>query len=307
MSNFENVEVLEFDEKKNTNKSLIIIIFILIVLFGIGLFFFLRFAKYNHKIVLKNKVVELGDKLDTDIKQYSNNTKNCKIDLSKVDMKKVGKYKYVVTCKKKKATATIEVKDTTAPKITLKTLNIKPTDKFEAQDFVESSSDLSNVNLKIKDKILPRYEKGVYIITIEASDDYNNKTEDKCILIVSDLISKIYFVASNEDKTNYDAKVTISDKIGFNTSDYFNNAIRIYEYKFKNKKDYDKALEEYDKTNKIENNSGFITNDDTKLIIKIIKYLEHDELNDINGYFPYTYSDINILYNKLGYTTKLEK
>ena len=38
------------------------------------------------------------------------NNKNCKLDISEVNTKKVGKYKYYVKCKKKTYEATIEVK-----------------------------------------------------------------------------------------------------------------------------------------------------------------------------------------------------
>ena len=140
-----NVEVLEINENKSSSKlPLIIIIFTMIILFGIGLFLFLRFAKDQGNLKLKKDIAELGEPLNKDIRHYlDGNPKDCKIDLSSVDTNKIGKYEYTVTCKSIKEKSTIEVKDRIAPTMTLKVLSVKPLQKFEAKDFVISVKDLS--------------------------------------------------------------------------------------------------------------------------------------------------------------------
>ena len=89
------------------NNLLITLIVLSIVVFGIGLFLFLRFAKEN---VLENKVINVGDIVDNDINNYVKNNKNCNLDISNVDSSKKGIYKYYVKCKNKTFEGTIEVK-----------------------------------------------------------------------------------------------------------------------------------------------------------------------------------------------------
>ena len=96
------------EQKKSIGVTIIII---LVVLFGIGLFLFLRYAKENVNFKLDNKTIKLNSTLSNDINDYmEKNNKNCKLDISEVNTKKVGKYKYYVKCKKKTYEATIEVK-----------------------------------------------------------------------------------------------------------------------------------------------------------------------------------------------------
>ena len=300
------VEVMSIE--KNRKTFLIIGIFILIVLFGTGLFCFLRFAKEQKNIKLKNDTIELGSKLNKDIRHYvDGNSKNCKINLKNVDVNKVGKYKYTVKCNKLDFKATIEVKDTQAPIMKLKTLNLKPSQKYEAKDFVISSQDLSEYDILLKDQENSKATSGLYLISIIAKDIYDNETEKQGILVVSEVLSEKYLTASKELKTDYDATLSFIDKIGINYVNFYNNAIRMYEYTFNKKEDYTKALEEYQKNNTIENNSGQIISNDKEMNIKLVKMVEREELNDLNGNFPYTYNEISSLYNKLGYTTKLEK
>lgn len=92
------------DKKK---KMLVILITLLIVMFGAGLFLFLRFAKNN---VLENKVIKIGSTVDNDINNYIKNNKNCKLDISEVDNTKEGKYVYYIKCPKKTFKGNIEVK-----------------------------------------------------------------------------------------------------------------------------------------------------------------------------------------------------
>lgn len=92
------------DKKKN---FLIFLIIIIVIVFGVGLFLFLRFAKEN---VLENKIINIGDKVDTDINNYVKNNKKCTLDVSNVDSSKKGTYKYYVKCKNKTFKGTIEVK-----------------------------------------------------------------------------------------------------------------------------------------------------------------------------------------------------
>ena len=95
------------DQSEKKKNIAIVIILIIVVLFGIGLYFFLKYAKDS---MIKDKTVKLNSKLSTNIDDYMKNTKNCTLDLSEVNTSKKGKYKYYVKCKRKTYEATIEVK-----------------------------------------------------------------------------------------------------------------------------------------------------------------------------------------------------
>lgn len=94
------------NNEKKKNIALIVIL-ILVVLFGIGLYLFLKYAKES---MIKDKTVKLNSTLSTNIDDYMKNTKNCSLDITGVDTTKKGKYKYYVRCKRKTYEATIEVK-----------------------------------------------------------------------------------------------------------------------------------------------------------------------------------------------------
>ena len=72
------------------------------------------------------------------------------------------------------------------------------------------------------------------------------------------------------------------------------------------KEEYNKGKEEYSTTNEIDNITGNVIFDDTENKITIYKLLNKSELDLLNGNFPYTYTEINSLYNRLGYNLKIE-
>lgn len=304
----------DFNNKSNSKKEngkiylKIILILILIFFIGIGLYLFLSFAKKNTSLELKieEKTIELGQELDNTSIEYE----NCKVDLSKVDIKKVGKYEYIIKCDRKKYTSFINVKDTTAPAISLKVLNIEKNQSFEAKDFILGSYDLSEINYKFtnNDDISNYNQKnGIYIVPISAVDKYENMTNDYGILIVTNVVADKYLSAFKITSTTYDATLKVTDKIGFNSVNYYINALRIYEYTFNSKDEYKKIKKESLETNTLDNIAGKIIFDDEKLIIKLVKELSREELNVLNGAFPATYNDISELYYKSGYTNKIEK
>lgn len=316
--NIDEIEVLEFDEEinytlnsvskssfnKNDEKKirkmkmfLIILILILILLIGLGLFFFLNYAKKNvNAKESKSKVIELGTKKEDIIEN------GCELNLDKVNFNKTGKYIYSAKCNDKSYTATMKIIDTTQPEVELKTLNLKINETFEAEDFVLSSYDLSNIeidfeNINISNTISSN---GIYIIPIIAKDEAGNITKKDGILLVTNVVADKFLSASKIESTVYDATLEITDKIGFNSSNYYINAFRIYDYTFNSKEDYFNSKEE------LSNTDGKVVFNDSLLKIKVVRMLTKQELNILNGNFPSTIGDISKLYSNLGYKTKIE-
>lgn len=309
-----NVEILEIPDTKNNKRGsikilVIILIMILILLFGVGLYFFLRYAKETTKeIKINDKVVELGTKINRNVEDYVDG-KNCKIDFSNIKENDIGKYKYTVKCSKKNYFGYIVIKDTTRPIVTTKIVNILPNEEFNIQQFILNSYDLTKLEYKYdSDFDIVNYNKsiGLYILPIHAIDTSKNETNVNGVLIVSSLKAEKYLSATKYASTNYNATLTTTDKIGINSSNYYVNSLRIYEYVFNGKEEYNKAKEEYNTTNEIDNITGNVVFDDAENKITIYKLLNKSELDLLNGNFPYTYSEINSLYNRLGYNLKIE-
>ena len=300
-------------EPKNLKKEngkiniKIILILVLIILMGVGLYFFLSYAKKNvdNQIKLEEITIELGQKLEESNIDY----KDCKVDLSKVNSEKVGKYEYSVECENRKYTSYIHVKDSTAPIVSLKLVNIEKGQSFSAEDFVLGSYDLSKIAFKLANEENienNNQENGIYLIPISTIDEYENMTSDYGILYVSNVLADKYLSASKISSTTYDATLNITDKIGFNSVNYYIHAIRIYEYTFNSKEEYENIKKNALNSNSVENIAGKVIAEDAKLKITLVKELSREDLNVLNGSFPATYNDISALYSNLGYTNKIE-
>ncbi len=298
-------------KKFNFKILWIILIIVLIVLFGLGLYYFLVYAKNTTSMGSKIATIELelGSELSDNIDDYVDGLSDCKIDLSSVDISKIGEYDYKINCSDKSYTAKAKVVDTTAPQVSLKIFNAKNNETIEATNFIMNSYDLSKTTVSFEDKnkaLNDIKNNGIYIERINVVDEYNNKNSKDAILVVSNVVAEKYLSASKNDTTNYNASLKVNDKIGFNSVDYFVNAIRIYDYIFNSQEDYDKAKAEYDSSKMIENHSGVASFDDEYYKIKIVKLLDSSELNKLNGLFPSTFEEVRTLYGSKGYQCSLE-
>lgn len=309
---YENVEVLEIKaqledipkppmfnekkEKKSIKTILIGLILVLIIFIGLGLFYFLKFAKENTEEQIKEvKVIELGTKKE-EVKE-----KGCKLNLDNVNFEKTGKYDCSAICDKKEYELKIEIVDTTSPQLVLKTLNIKPNENVSAMDFVIALYDLNEYDVEFHNININEINKseGIYIVPIKASDKAGNVTIENGILVISNIVADKFLVASKLQKTDYDATLKVVDKIGFNSSNYYINALRIYEYSFNSKEEYKNIKKDFG-TNE---NVKF---DDNALKITQVKLLTKEDLDVLNGNFPSTYNEITKLYFNLGYKNKIE-
>lgn len=331
--NFDDIEVLEIEDEfcfnvdsvpkppvsikdiyqKNRNNNsgkiklmMILLILVLTLFIGLGLFFFLRYAKenINNQFKLEEKTVELG----TNSKDIKLDNKKCKMNTEKVDFNSVGKYDYSVNCDGKVYKSKINVVDTTAPQISLKTVNIEKNDIFEASDFILTSYDLSDITFEFEkdfDITKVNTENGIYPILVNAKDEYGNVTKDYAIVYVTNIKAEKYLVSTKLSDTKYDATLNVMDNTGFNSVNYYVNSFRVYEYIFNSKEEYELLKSESLKTGEIEGIAGKIVCNDDNLNIKLIKITTREELNVLNGSFPATYNDISAMYHKLEYKNRV--
>lgn len=301
------------EEKKKKGKLkyfLIVLIIILIGAMGYGIYYFLTFAKdVNEKNLKLNEIkIELGSKVSDDINDYVEDKKDCKLNTEDIDSTKVGKYTYKIICDDVEYTGDAIVQDTTAPQVLLKTINIATNEEIKADDFISSVYDLSKYtvsfdNEEYKEKIKTA---GLYFVDIIVKDEYKNSTNESGVLLVSNIKSSKFLNASKMDTTSYNASLKITDSIGFNNSNYYINAYRMYEYTFNSKEELDSVKKEFKTNGSIGNVKGIISVQEDTLKLTQIVLLNNEDLNALNGRFPSSYYDVLSLYSTLGYTNKIE-
>jgi len=184
---------MEETNPKTVFKTILIILFILGIIIG-GYVYFHK----SNILRLERITIELGDELPSDIDVYvKNKIRNINDydinllavpvnDLGHVD--EVGKYKYKVRFENQEKKGTIIVKDTKAPKVSVKGLTVGVSEKFLLDDFITACEDYSNtcrVSLKnSKDEKL--FSKvGTHIIELKISDMYGNSVIKEVKLNVS--------------------------------------------------------------------------------------------------------------------------
>lgn len=299
-------------KKKEGNKTLIVLLLILLVAaIGFGVYYFLTMAKDSatNSIKTKEVKVELGSTLSNNIEDYATisgyNKNDCKLNLDNVNMNKVSTYKYIVTCGKVSEEGTIMVDDTTKPQVVTNDLTLLPNATLNAEDFIEECLDASKCSYEFKIDVANLTKTmGEYDIEILVSDEYNNQNTVTAKLIISKSAPARYLTCTKNEESIEDISATLIDsyKIGIDASDNFYNAVRISEFKFQNKSDYTKVVNDYNETEGIHGILGKATfnENSSKIVVKENKTLE-DMNKELNGKLPSNSSILRAYLSGLGY------
>ena len=193
----------------NTKRTIINIVIIGVCIIGIIVCFILtsNFQGENKKApegelsIKKEATVEVNEEFANDI--FFSKIEN--VDLSKIkidyeegyDIAKVGKYDVKITVDNKSYESSINVVDTTKPKLTLKEYTIASGNKYSANDFVDICNDNSNEKCNIafytegvdeegKSIAYDAYSKeGTYAVKISATDSTGNQTVGETKLTIT--------------------------------------------------------------------------------------------------------------------------
>ena len=245
-------------------RAYLLIGVILVVILG-----FIGF-KVLHKPVIvfaKSEVqVEVNGKLDENsyIKEMRCDKSDLKIDASKVNTKKLGKYEIDYTVKDKVYKLPVEVVDTKAPEIKTQELDIDLGMEVKAEDFITEIKDQTKTKCYFEKNY--KFDKaGKQNITVVVEDEGGNKAkkettinivEDKekpTIEGLSDLTVKV------GNKTNYLSGLTIKDnrdkdpKVDIDSSQVDLNKIGEYTVKY-TVTDRSNNIGEYTRTVKVVKN-----------------------------------------------------
>lgn len=184
MSEDENEEV----EKKNKKQSFKLVIFAVVIIAIVELVYggYMLYEKYKPKF--KNVELEIGTVDSVTMqdflidKKYEENSKLI-TSLEDIDFSKIGEYKVILSHDDKKEEVTLRLVDTTSPKVEFQDISRYIDYKINAEDFIITKEDLSEMEAYIVD--IPDINKfGDYAITVVVKDSSDNKTSKVCNLSI---------------------------------------------------------------------------------------------------------------------------
>lgn len=247
-------------QKKKNKLSLVLLLLLLIAALGGGCYYLINVKGiFNSSgVVTKEVVSEAYESLSTDINDYATfkntSSSNCNLNVSKVDVTKVGTYEFIIECgsgqKATSYTGKITIKDTKAPEIEVNTVIKTVNQPLTATEFVSNSmpddtyafTNESEVNEKLSST-------GLKTISITASDSSNNKKNYVVPFVVLpqefnfSIIAKKTLTSEDTSASIIEKNVVLYHTSGTVTKDVGYTAIQI---KFDSAESYKKAISSYD-------------------------------------------------------------
>ena len=299
-------------KKKNNKKTMIFVLLLLLVaIVGFGVYYFLTTVKKagTKSITPKEVKIELGTSLSKNMEDYVTilgyKKSACSINLENVNVNKVSTYKYTVTCEKSSIEGLVIVDDTTKPEAKVTDLIVVKDATLKAEDFIEECKDASTCSYRFQTNVegLTR-NLGDYDVEIVVSDEYNNQSVVKAKLTVATQAPAKYLTCRKQAQEVESLGATLVDgyKVGIDASDNFYNSVRMMEYTFKNKNDYNKSVSGYNETKTINNIGGEATFNESNMSILLKGNRTLEEMNsELNGRLPNNFNIIRAYLSGLGY------
>lgn len=301
--------------KKGLSKPFIIILVILLIaIIGAGVYVVLNqttLSKPKGSIIINDPItMPLGKELSTNVSDYATisgfDSTVCSLDLSKVDIKKMGSYDFTVTCGTTSKSGKIVLQDKEAPVVTTKEVVVSPGATITLEDFIVSCDDDSNCSYELADDSKSLKEMastvGVYEFDLIVSDDYNNSTTVQLTLNVTNdaPVKYMYCTPAATDVDNMNATLETSYRYGINAEDGLSQSQKILNYVFKTSDDYLNAKDEF------EADAGEVTFLDADFTITVTIDMTAEGLgNEFNvSPFPTNYDDLKEFHLNQGISCK---
>ncbi len=301
-------------KKGGMNKLLFVIIIILaLAAVGVGVYVLLGTAREKElakkpSVTPKEVVIELGGTVSTDINDYAEfknyDSATCDLDTTKItDTTALGvDYEFTITCADKTYTGKATVKDTIAPKVTTKEVEIMPNGTVLPEQFIETCDDASECTYSFKNEedINQSVQAiGEYNIVIVARDAAGNKTEVSAKLIVSEVVVTYYLNCSKE---NVDYRELL--KLGIANKEFVKTGIKEYTFSLSDEEYTNLKIQNANATEitykDITGSFEFNDNEHTLIISKTLTYEEL--VSEANGEVPLEYEDLKAFYEGLNYS-----
>lgn len=226
--------------KKLTKKrKAIMVVALAILIVVIGAYFMFRSPIVFKDDVIKVEINENFDAFDYIEKVRNGSLKDVEVDISKVNIGKLGNYPIIYTYQDKKYELNVEVVDTKKPKFDLVDLDIDLGMNVEPDSMVTNIDDATKTTVSFKEKY-DFTKEGTVKVTVVVKDEGNNKTEKSGqVTIVKDIeapkISGLsVLTATIGSKPDFNSGVSISDnrdcepKLAVDTSNVNMNKVGTY-------------------------------------------------------------------------------
>lgn len=241
-------------EQKKLNKNTLIGLVMLLIVVVFGIYYFNK-PKEEFRVISFD--VELGDKLPPRISSYVESPDgkvtdeiSYKLDTSNVIIDEIGTYQYSVFHNGQIKYGTINIVDTTEPKLEVKNLVINEGTNYEAQEFVANCVDLTGCNYSFEEAGTEKKytTPGTYAIYIVAKDAFDNRTIKQATLTIEAKGMVKYFV--KEDVFNFNEGYQLTTKYELHFTDFMSHSIIYSGLKteirtFQDKEAYKKYHDEY--------------------------------------------------------------
>lgn len=162
-------------QKKSKSVRIITVFLLMLILIpsGIGAWF------YTHPLELKDTIIrhelmEPFDPWDNIKKLYFSDKESVKIN-SRTDTGKIGDYPVIYACRGRRYDVTVQVRDTTPPKLQTRPYATDLSEELKPEQFVEEVSDATEVTIQFQNGAPPA-EEGTFDVPILAMDSSGNQT-----------------------------------------------------------------------------------------------------------------------------------
>ena len=329
MSDFDQIGTTpELDpnvKSKKSKKGLLAILLLLVIGgLGFGAYYLINVKGIlnSESVTVKEVTAEKGEALSVNIEDYATfkniTSSNCALDTTKVNISELGTYDFVITCGDKKYTGKVNVKDTKAPVISVKTWIATAGTALTPDMFVNGSDEEATYQFASDEDQQALQSAGLKTIKINATDALSNsKTYAIPVVITSYEYSIGIAGKKNVTGDNMDATIMEKDVILYSSNAGMVNdtSYTAYIIKFNEEATYKSIAKSYDGSGTFtyETFTGvpvFYNNENTIVLVKdinteLIKEDYSATLNNFtnNGYeavIASQYSNKDILeFNKI--------
>lgn len=197
--NEENSDQKQPKTKNKTAKKIVITLVIIILIAAIAVGGYFAYLKFSKKF--KDVSIELGTE-NVELNQFVIDEKYIDgatfiTDMSTIDLSKVGSYEVELSYDNVTQKVFLNVVDTTAPEVEFQNLDKYLDYELNADDFIKSKTDLSEMTTSIIDP--PEINGiGTYEINVEVKDSSGNTTSNICTLNVSRVVKEFTLELGDE-------------------------------------------------------------------------------------------------------------
>lgn len=206
----------KFKNLANKRKIIIVAVLLILAVGSITTYFLTRSPISFKEDVVKVEINDSFDAAKNILKVRGGSSKDVKIDTSKVDYNKLGKYPIIYSYNDKKYEVTVEIVDTIKPKFEVVDLDIDLGMEVDPSIMATNIEDATKTKVVFKDTY-DFSKEGTVEVVVQVIDEGKNISEKKAkVVIVKDQEAPVIngldtLIAAIDSKIDYNSNVSVSD------------------------------------------------------------------------------------------------